>query len=114
MARPMATRTHDIYIGRPSSDVFNAVADLHTHSKWQQGLVRTEHSERDGFGAGTKGAEVRRILGREVRFPYEITVHEPPLRWGFRATSGPVRPSAVLAFETEGSGTRITSTLSIP
>jgi len=73
-------------------------------------------SECDGHShvVGASGAEIRRFLGLEVRFPYEITVYEAPRLWGFRALGGPVRPQAVLTLEAESDGTRVTSRLTVP
>ena len=104
---------HKIFIERPIDRVFAAVADVSTHPKWQAGLIQTQakdHLPR----AGEKGIEVRRMLGRQMRFPYEITQFEPPSAWGFRATEGPIRPSAALSFQVTGDGTTITSRFTIP
>ena len=110
----MATFRHEIYVARPPQAVFEAVADVRTHSQWQAGLRASEGEALDARYAGARGVEVRKILGRLVRFPYEITAYEPPGRWGFRALNGPVRPAAVLSFIAEGEGTRIESELTVP
>jgi hypothetical protein len=54
------------------------------------------------------------MFGREVRFPYEITVHSSPKAWGFRVLEGPIRLSAILSFTTERDGTRVESELHVP
>ena len=94
---------HSVWVACPVDVAFDVVADVKTHPRWQSGLVEA--------GAGF---EVRRVLGRAVRFDYEITDFERPNQWGFRALNGPVRPSAVLSFRTEGAGTRISSKMTIP
>jgi uncharacterized protein YndB with AHSA1/START domain len=109
----MAVFGHEIFIERPIDAVFAAVADVRTHPKWQRGLIETDARD-SSPRAGDNGVEVRRIWGRPVRFPYEITRFEPPRTWGFRALDGPIRPSAVLSFRTSGSGTTVTSQLTIP
>lgn len=104
---------HDIIINRPIESVFAAVADVHTHPKWQAGLLRSEAaSATPGLGEG--GSEVRRIFGRAVKFPYQIAHFEPPKVWGFRAVGGPIRPSAALYFQSTPLGTLITSHLTVP
>jgi len=109
----MPTRSHSIHIRRLPPIVFAAIADVATHYRWQAGLVRSE-SDGDPHVVGSSGAEIRRFFGREVRFPYEITVYEAPRRWGFRALGGPVRPQALLTLEAESDGTRVTSRLTVP
>jgi uncharacterized protein YndB with AHSA1/START domain len=109
----MPTRLHSIRIARPPSAVFAAIADVTTHHRWQAGLVRSE-PDGNSHTVGARGAEIRRFFGREVRFPYEITVYEAPGRWGFRALGGPVRPEAVLALEVRDDGTCVTSRLTVP
>lgn len=110
----MATFRHEITIARPVEVVFAAVADVTTHPKWQQGLQRTEQNSRETNRVGAKGAEVRRMLGRDIRFPYEITFYDANSAWGFRALSGPIRPSAVLKFLRQNDGTVVKSELTVP
>ena len=110
----MATFQHEIFIKRPPDAVFACVADVRTHPTWQSGLEGTEGEALDARRVGARGAEVRRMLGRPIRFPYEIVVYEPPRRWGFRALGGPIRPEVALQFTSENGGTRVQSTMTIP
>ena len=89
---------HQIVIARGVEAVFAAVADVRTHSHWQQGLLQTEVEGDDLHHVGARGVELRRVLGRVARFPYVISVYDPMRAWGFRALEGPIRPSAVLRF----------------
>jgi uncharacterized protein YndB with AHSA1/START domain len=104
---------HEVSIERPVEAVFAAVADVNTHPNWQAGLIQAEAAH-GILRLGEKGAEVRRMFGRSIKFPYEITRFEPPKVWGFRALAGPIRPSAVLFFKSTKSRTIITSHLTIP
>ena len=110
----MSLFTHDIVIAHPVERVFATIADVTTHPRWQQGLVRTETVGAAPASVGARGVEVRRMIGREVGFPYEITVYAPPHRWGFRVLEGPVRLAVVLTFTSCDEGTRIQSTLQVP
>jgi uncharacterized protein YndB with AHSA1/START domain len=105
---------HQIWIARPIEPVFAAVADASTHPRWQQGLVRSEKSHVRGEGVGAQGFEVRRMLGHEIRFPYEITVYRPPRAWGFRVPHGPLQLAATLSFSHSNEGTLIESELRVP
>ncbi len=109
----MPSRVHQVHVSAPVDAVFEAIADVESHHDWQEGLLRSE-CEGDPRVAGAKGVDVRRLFGREFRFPWEITVYDPPRRWGFRALGGPVRPQALLELEPDAEGTRVTNTLTIP
>jgi uncharacterized protein YndB with AHSA1/START domain len=103
---------HELYVERPIEAVFAAVADVHTHPKWQMGLIEADAKE-GALGVGEKGVEVRRIFGRSVRFHYEITHLEPLDSWGFRVLEGPILLSALLRFKSTEVGTSIASQLTI-
>lgn len=110
----MASFRHSIFIKRPIEIVFAAVADVKTHPQWQAGLLRTEVEGDNHARVGERGVEVRRMFGRDLRFPYEITVYDPPNAWGFRALEGMIRPAAILSFSQQKDGTLIESELTIP
>ena len=110
----MAVFRHEIVIARPIDVVFAAVADPNTHPQWQEGLLQTQAESESQARVGARGVEVRRLFGREARFPYEITVYNPPHAWGFRALEGPIRPAAVLSFESQNNGTKVKSELMVP
>ena len=110
----MAVFHHEVFIAQPVEKVFAAVADVKTHPQWQDGLLRTEVEGDSQARVGARGVEVRRMFGREQRFPYEITVFNPPQAWGFRTPAGPIRPSATVTFSSEKSGTLIKSELTTP
>jgi uncharacterized protein YndB with AHSA1/START domain len=110
---PVPVFRHAIVINCPVEAAFAAVADVHTHPRWQSGLLKTE-AEGTVAHPGARGVEIRKLFGRVARFPYEITVFAPPRRWGFRALDGPVQPSAVLTFEPIENGTRVSSELTVP
>lgn len=105
---------HTAFIARPIETVFAAVADVRTHPQWQAGLLQGEVETDHPMSVGTRGVEVRKLFGRMARFPYEITVYDPPRAWGFRALAGPVRPAAILTFSSRDDGTHIESELVIP
>jgi uncharacterized protein YndB with AHSA1/START domain len=110
----VAVFRHQIFIARPIEVVFGAVADVRTHPQWQAGLLQIEVPTDSVAGVGARGVEVRQLFGRTARFPYEITVYDPPRAWGFRALAGPVRPAAHLTFSPHDDGTQVESELNIP
>jgi uncharacterized protein YndB with AHSA1/START domain len=110
----VAAFRHEILIARPIEVVFAAVADPTTHPHWQAGLLQTQVESDSHARVGARGVEVRRLFGREARFPYEITVYNPPHGWGFRVLEGPIRPAAILSFHRQNNGTRVESELTVP
>src|SRR4051794_12296465 len=110
----MATFHHQLLFACPIEKVFAVVADATTHPQWQAGLIRTDAKKGSAERVGAKGVEVRRMFGREMEFPYEITVYDPPRAWGFRATSGPIRPAATLTFSRHDGETLVQSELTVP
>lgn len=110
----MPTFHHEILIASPIETVFATLADVKTHAQWQEGLLRSEGDEQDYAHVGAKGFEVREMFGREVRFPYEISVYESSQRWGFRTLSGAVRPSAIISLSSQKDGPLIQSELTVP
>jgi uncharacterized protein YndB with AHSA1/START domain len=110
----MAVFHHQITINRPIEAVFAVIADASTHPQWQEGLIRTDAQPNTNVQVGTHGVEVRKMFGREVRFPYEIIAFDPPHKWGFRALAGPVRPSAILNLSSQNGSTLVESELTVP
>lgn len=66
-------------------------------------MVLDEGPVRDGMRA----AEVRKVAGREGRVEYVITRSEPPERYDFRTTSGPVQVAGIIRCADEDGATRV-------
>jgi Polyketide cyclase / dehydrase and lipid transport len=103
----VATVREFIVVNRPCAEAFAYLADPTTHHEWQPQLTRTEMLSNGGVGVGTQAVEVRRMFGRELRAPFEITRHEPPHRQDFHTTGGPIRPDGILTCEQQGDGTLV-------
>jgi uncharacterized protein YndB with AHSA1/START domain len=104
----MAHAGETIVIGAPPEAVFALYERYDRHPEWQQELVGADITTPGPVGAGTQGVEVRRMLGREVRTPYEITEHDPPRRSAFRTFGGPIRFVGAATFAPVDGGTRMT------
>lgn len=109
----MSTIRREVVVGRDRVAVFDYVADVSRHCEWNRDLLRTEMVAPGPVGVGTRGVEVRRMMGREMRSPFVITRHEPPERQDFHTTGGPVRPDGVLRCEVDGAGTRVSYELTL-
>jgi uncharacterized protein YndB with AHSA1/START domain len=100
-------------IARPREEVFAYYEQYDRHPEWQPELIRAELTTPAPVAVGTRGIEVRRLLGRETAATYEITEHDPPRRSAFRVLDGPIRPSGLAKFEPEAGGTRMTFELDL-
>ncbi|MGY1810016.1 SRPBCC family protein [Blastococcus sp. SYSU D00669] len=110
----MSTVRREVVVARPRAAVFEYLADLSRHHEWERDLVRTEMVDDGPIGVGTRGVEVRRVMGREMRSPFVITRHEPPFRQDYHTTGGPVRPDGFLTCEEDGEGTRVSYEFTVP
>jgi carbon monoxide dehydrogenase subunit G len=103
----VATARESIVVDRPCAETFAYLTDPRTRHEWQPQVARIELLRDGEVGAGTQAVEVRRMFGREVRVPFEITRHEPPNRQDIRTTGGPIRPTGVLRCEQQSDGTLV-------
>lgn len=103
----MASVAAFVELDAPIDSVFALYAQYDRHPEWQPGLLRSELTTVGPVAVGTRGREVRRLLGRDVLFPYVITEHEPPSRSAFRTLEGPLRPEGLATFVADERGTRM-------
>jgi Polyketide cyclase / dehydrase and lipid transport len=103
----VATARESIVVNRACAETFAYLTDPRTRHEWQPQVARIELLRDGEVGAGTQAVEVRRMFGREVRVPFEITRHEPPHRQDIRTTGGPIRPTGVLRCELQSDGTLV-------
>ncbi len=103
--------THSIEINRSPDDVFAYLDEHERHGEWQTEIVSTEVENAGSRGVGTRVRQIRKLGGRNQDTSYEVTEHDPPRRFAFRGTAGPVRPTGVATIEPVGDGTRSRVTL---
>src|SRR5438105_4676791 len=84
--------TDTVEINRRPEDVFAYLDKVDRHGEWQTQIVGVEVQTDGPTRVGTRVAETRNIRGREMKFTYEITEHDPPRRTSFKGLDGPVRP----------------------
>jgi hypothetical protein len=87
----MSAQTTAIEVALPPHDVFEYVTDPEKFGEWQAN-VTGGHLE--GAGASRLGARcvtIRRIGFAERSVTSEITLFDPPHRWGVRGVDGPIR-----------------------
>jgi|SRR5947209_11907212 len=96
--------TDTVEISRSPEDVFAYLDQLDRHREWQTQIVSAEVLTEGPPRVGTRVAETRKVGGREQRFTWEITAHEPPRRSAFRGIDGPVRPVGTVTIEPADDG----------
>jgi uncharacterized protein YndB with AHSA1/START domain len=88
----MAAITESVEISRRPEDVFAYIDDLTRHGEWQDDIVGVRLETEGPTRVGTRVVDKRKMGRRVMDVGYEITEHEPPRRFGFRGTTGPLRP----------------------
>jgi len=79
-------------ISRPRTDVFSILTSFERYlAEWAKGPVAAAKIGLDPTGTGTRFEVTAKVGPFRVRSPYEVTVWEPPERFGGRGVAGPVR-----------------------
>ena len=104
--------THSIEIARRPEDVFAYIDDLARHAEWQEQIVSVR-VDPGPTRVGTHAVERRRMGRREQEVAYEVTEHEPPRRFAFRGTGGPIRVVGTGTVEAVGDGSRSRVTIDL-
>ena len=98
-----------VEIARSPHEVFEYIADPVRIPEWQPD-VRTAHFDTPApVGVGTRGREVRHVMGSDRSFRWEVTEYSPDQRYGVRGLGGPVRAHVTMDVSPtiHGAGTRL-------
>lgn len=106
----MATTDVTETIACPPERIFELIARPERHPSWQQDLTEDGILSGDG-GVGSRGREVRTVMGRTVTSEYEVTDWVANERWGYRSVSGPIQTSGVIICTPVAGGVEVTATL---
>ncbi|HYR07216.1 MAG TPA: SRPBCC family protein [Longimicrobium sp.] len=102
----------------PPERAFQGLTDLENAEAWMPDLIRIERVGGAAAGVGSRWRETRKMYGKEATEEFEVTVFEPPSRFGLRVdgskgTSG----SGIYTFDyhlsPDGGGTRVVLDASI-
>jgi carbon monoxide dehydrogenase subunit G len=92
-----------VEVARPPEDVFEFLSDIERLPEWQTSAVE---AHTDGpLAEGSRVAEKRRLLGREVDTELEVAAYEPPKRLTLRSLGGPVDFTVDHELTARGGGT---------
>jgi carbon monoxide dehydrogenase subunit G len=95
-----------VEIARTPKDVFAFLTDIERLTEWQTSAVEA-HTE-GPLAQGSRIAEKRRLLGREVDSELEVVAYEPPKRLILRSLGGPVKFTVDHELAAQSEGTRLT------
>jgi uncharacterized protein YndB with AHSA1/START domain len=106
----MITTRVTVDIDRPMDQVFAFVADPANFPRWAGALVKESRQTSPGpVGVGTTFTQVNMLMGRRFVSEMRVVTHDPPRRYEYITTSGPIRFAGHYTFAPTGSGTRFTS-----
>jgi carbon monoxide dehydrogenase subunit G len=97
-----------IDIDRPQQEVFDFLSDLSNDTKWRDSAVSSELQSEGPMGVGSKIHSVDKIMGRKIESTAEISVWDPPNRYGQKTLGGPVPFEFTIQLRPEGEGTHLT------
>jgi uncharacterized membrane protein len=104
----MYTFEHNVFINRPTQEVFDYVTQPSNAPKWQ-GTVESAEWVSDGpVGVGSTWRGVNKFMGRKIEGTLEITSWDPPNEHSFKAAGGPVPFENTWTFEDKDDGTQVT------
>jgi uncharacterized protein YndB with AHSA1/START domain len=90
-------------------DVFGYIANAAHLPDWQPDVRRAELDDPSAVGVGSRGHEVRHVMGADRAITWEVTEYEPDRRYGVRGLDGPVQAHVTMGLTTaaDGSGTHL-------
>lgn len=99
-----------ILIERPPEQVFAFLTDPANDRRWRRHV-----KEIAATGPLRSGSVVRQVVegpgGRGIPADFEVTAYEPPSRFAFKVTAGPVRPVGEFLLTPVPAGTEVTFSL---
>lgn len=105
MSNTTKTITAGADISRSPRDVFGYISDAARIPEWQSNVRRAEFAEPAAVGVGTRGREVRHVMGADRTITWEVTEYEPDHRYAVRGLDGPVRAHVTIELTPLGDGT---------
>lgn len=97
-------------IGRPPSQVYAALDDIHGARNWMPAIRRIEVlTPNDAVDVGFRWRETRKVMGVfRASADLEVIEHDPPRVWGLKYEDKKLRATATFELARNESGTLIT------
>jgi uncharacterized protein YndB with AHSA1/START domain len=106
----MITTRVTVRIHRPVDEVFAFVTDPANFPRWAGALVTAARQTSPGpMRAGATFHQTNKLLIRRFQTDFVVTAYEPPRRFEYRSTTGPIQFIGHYTFAADGDGARFTS-----
>ncbi|MGI6875387.1 SRPBCC family protein [Amycolatopsis sp. 3B14] len=99
--------TAAVDIARSPQEVFGFLTDATHLPDWQPDVRTAAFDGPAPVTVGTRGHEVRHVMGADRTIAWEVTAYDPGRRYGVRGVDGPVRANVDVTFTPEGQGTHV-------
>jgi uncharacterized protein YndB with AHSA1/START domain len=101
--------TGSVDIARDPRQVFGYIADATHLPDWQPDVRQAAFDQPSAVGVGTRGQEVRHVMGADRPITWEVTDYDPHSRYAVRGIDGPVRARITMDLTptTDGTGTHL-------
>jgi uncharacterized protein YndB with AHSA1/START domain len=98
-----------VEIARSPHEVFQYIADPARIPEWQPDVRSAHFDDPEAVGVGTRGREVRHVMGSDRSIAWEITGYSPDQHYGVRGLDGPVRAQVTMDVSagSDGAGTQL-------
>ena len=98
-----------VEIARSPHEVFEYIADPVRIPEWQPDVRTARFDTPAAVGVGTRGREVRHVMGSNRSFRWEVTEYSLDRRYAVRGLGGPVRAHVTMDVSpnAHGSGTQL-------
>ena len=97
-----------IFINRSPEEVFEFLTNPANDPKWRNSSISGEWTSDGPIGVGSTTHAVDKLLGREIESTSEVTVWDPPKKFGSKSVGGPVPAEFIQKFESKEDGTQLT------
>lgn len=109
----MAYAKKSVVIHKSVEEVFHFILDGENNKCWRPSVINVQKTSSNDLGVGTIYKQgMKGPFGRRISGDYEITKCEKNKVISFQVISGPARPTGNYDFESNGSETKVTFTLS--
>lgn len=103
----MYTSSVTVVVARPVEEVFAFVEDARNRPSSDESVDSEELTSPDPIRVGTTVRTTMRSMGRDLRYTWTVTAHQPPTAMTIESTSGPFDTVLTYRLTPEGGGTRL-------